>query len=209
MPRHANAGAGHGTAEMLAMILRPLWDGAPRAFCSCRRCACLLARLAGAARSLRQVSSHVQRSGDVALGRDAGEVAGHGAAEALAVVSWRLDGRRLAAVLPQAHRLHPPLQRLVPCVLQARRSALVIRSMTLLSLLTLNAQSSVQSHIESMTTTEKRERLEPEDRCWIAFHTPHVHPASTRFKSPRHCPVLGQQPSRALSGSRAPGAGSR
>ena len=70
--------------------------------------------------SVHQVSGDVQRGGDVPLGRNAGEVAGHGAAEALAVVLGRLDGGRLAAVLPQPHRLDPPLQRLVPCVLQAQ-----------------------------------------------------------------------------------------
>ena len=101
--QHASAVAGHGTVEALAAALRLLCSGAPGALSSCRQCAPLLIGLADVAESLSQVSGYIQRSGDIALGRDAGEVAGHGAAEALAIVPGRLDGRRLAPVLPQAH----------------------------------------------------------------------------------------------------------
>lgn len=128
--RRAQVGAGHGAAEVrsqlplyftlrltsLRQVSNHIQQGAghgARKALTAATCTLMLGLM-----SVCQVSGDIQRGRDVALGRDAGEVAGHGAPEALAVILGRLDGGRLATVLPQAHRLDPPLQRLIPCVLQ-------------------------------------------------------------------------------------------
>ena len=68
--------------------------------------------------SLRQPRGGLGLRRHVGAGGHAGEVGGHGGAEAAAVLARRLDGGRLARVLAHAHRLHPALQRLVPRVLR-------------------------------------------------------------------------------------------